>query len=99
MPTVPNSRLEIKQYGNRLVATVIRNGQNGERRFKYEGHIVSGQVILNFEEVKGEGYNVGSMVLYLKDSLKELVGKVTYFHHDQGEVVGHGRVYKKIVAA
>ena len=90
--------LEIKQLGTKIKAIIRRKAPTDSetRVFKYEGTFISGQVLLKWKEIKGEGYNMGALVLKLSGNLKELKGKTTYFHHDKGEIVSSDRVFEKI---
>lgn len=92
------SRLEIQQTGTRIKAKVIRQKQGDarERIFTYEGKFLSGQLLLFFEEPKGAGFIVGTMVLVLESNLDELQGKSTYYHHTLKRVVSENRLYRRL---
>ena len=88
--------LEIRQYGTRIKAVGrLRAAGNTLRIFNYEGSIASGQLVLNFEERKGQGYNVGSMILALSSDLNQLVGKTTYYHKTEARVVTKDKLYQR----
>ena len=57
--------LKISQhgYGTKIKAEARR--KNGNRHFKYKGKIMSGQLVLTWEELEGGGYIMGAMVLRL----------------------------------
>ena len=42
----------IKQYGNRIIASVSLDNAERTRKFKYKGHISSGQILLIWKEEK-----------------------------------------------
>ena len=92
----PSSRLEIRQAGTNIKATITRKVKNGERKFKYAGKISGGQLVLTWEEPDGAGYIIGAMVLNLSQYLRALQGKSTYFSHKYGKVVSTDRIYKRI---
>ncbi len=93
---IRNSRMEIKQIGTNIYATVHRKSENRERVFKYKGTISSGQVLLIWKESIGNGYNMGTMTLLLSSNLLSLKGKTTYHHHDIGCIVSTDKIYKKL---
>jgi hypothetical protein len=92
----PIRRLSIKQIGTRVSAKLRREHDANIRIFHYEGIFQSGQLVLSFEEKGGEGYILGTIILYLSSNLNQLKGKATYYHHNKGEVVCSDRLYKRI---
>ena len=96
MPTERNSTLEIEQHGMFVRATISRLAKDGSRVFEYEGRFTSGQLILFFEEEKGRGYIVGTMVLYLSGDLRTLAGRSTYYDHTKKVVVSAAREYRRL---
>jgi hypothetical protein len=67
-----NSILEIEQSGLPIHAVIVRQVQNGaRRRFEYEGRLSSGQLFLFFEEDRGRGFIVGTLVLHLSIPSRE----------------------------
>ncbi len=94
-PNAQISTLHIKQKGSFIRARVERQVRNGLRHFEYEGRFTSGQLILFFEEPRGRGFIVGTMVLYLSGDLRKLTGKATFYHHTKGQVVANDRVYRR----
>ena len=88
--------LKISQhgYGTKIKAEARR--KNGNRLFKYKGNIISGQLVLTWEEPEGMGYIMGAMVLRLTPDRQRLEGMTTYFDHDEGKVVSVEREYKRI---
>jgi len=91
------SRMEIRQLGTNITATIIRQTANGgERIFKYHGTISSGQVLLIWKEEIGNGYNMGTLTLLLSGNLQQLKGKTTFNHHDEGKIISQERVYRKV---
>ena len=95
---VLKGRMQIKQIGNLLQATTHRRRDQGgkERIFRYKGTISSGQVLLIWKEVKSQGYNMGTMTLFLSSDLSKLTGMSIYYHKDHGKVICQDKVYKKI---
>jgi hypothetical protein len=89
-PTEQLSTMTLEQYGSLVRATVVRTAK---RVFEYEGRLTSGQLVLFFEDPKGRGYIVGTMVLHLGSDLQTLVGRSTYFDHAEGIVVSKARRY------
>jgi len=77
------SSLHINQIGTKITAKAVRN----DRTFFYKGYLSSGQIILNFEQIEGNGYIIGTMVLHLAGNLNSLTGKSTFFNHDEGRVI------------
>jgi len=94
-PNQQNSELSIEQRGSFVRATIVRKARAGDRIFEYEGRFTSGQLVLFFEDMKGRGYIVGTVVLHLSPDLRSLTGKSTYFHHAHGTVVSEARLYKR----
>jgi hypothetical protein len=91
------SRMEIKQLGTNISASVSRKTNKGiERVFEYHGTISSGQVLLIWKEKKSNGYNMGTMTLLLSGDLMSLKGKTTFNHHDLGKIVSQAKLYKKV---
>ncbi|MGC4068444.1 MAG: nucleotide-binding protein [Polyangiaceae bacterium] len=95
-PSTRNSTLEIEQRGGFVQAIVTRDVQDGQRVFEYEGRLASGQLLLFFEDLRGRGYIVGTMVLQLSGDLRTLSGRTTYYHHTLGEVVSNQRVFRRL---
>jgi hypothetical protein len=95
-PKSRNSTLEIEQCGGFVQAVVTRDVQGGQRVFEYEGRLASGQLLLFFEEPRGRGYIIGTMVLQLSGDLRTLIGRTTYYHHNRGEVVSNLRVFRRL---
>ncbi|MEO0545412.1 MAG: hypothetical protein AAF035_00550 [Pseudomonadota bacterium] len=93
------STLHIRQVGNRISATAVRQVKAGERTFKYKGRMYGGQIILEFFDEEGPGLIVGTMVLHVGSDLKTLRGASTYFHHDKGRVVSTFRTFKRVQTA
>jgi hypothetical protein len=91
------STMEINQLGTRISAVIRRKTKEGkERVFNYRGKIRSGQIVLTWEELEGEGYNVGAMILHLSGKLNKLEGVSTYLKHDTSELVADFRTYERI---
>jgi len=90
------SVLEIKQYGTYIRAVLIRSDGLLERRFKYKGVVLSGQLVLHFEEVKAPALNLGTFVLKLNSDLQQLSGMTTYFSHDRNAVVSRSRIFERV---
>jgi len=91
------SRMEVKQLGTNISASVSRRTSNGtERVFEYDGTISSGQVLLIWKEKRSNGYNMGTMTLLLSGDLMTLKGKSTFNHHDIGKIVSQDRIYRKL---
>ncbi|MBC7873991.1 MAG: hypothetical protein H7Y01_08345 [Ferruginibacter sp.] len=96
---IPKGRMEIRQIGNLVYATVHRKKHGGgERVFKYRGTISSGQVVFIWKEIKSNGYNMGTMALVLSGDLLKLKGMTTFHHHDQGKIISQEKIYKRINA-
>lgn len=93
---IPKGKMNIKQIGNMVHATVHRRKEDSERVFRYKGTISAGQVMLIWKETKSNGYNMGTMTLLLSSNLCKLRGKSTFHHHDQGKIVSQEKLYKKI---
>lgn len=86
-PEVPHGKFTINQSGTKIKGFAYRKTRNGERKFRYDGVFLSGQLVLQFEEPEGKGYIVGSMVLFLSSRRDRLKGRSTYYHFDKGEVI------------
>jgi len=97
-PSERNSTLQIEQHGSFVHATIERKADGGLRIFKYEGRFTSGQLVLFFEEEKGRGFIVGTVVLYLSGNLRTLVGRSTYYDHTLKEVISKARRYERLAA-
>lgn len=96
-PSLQLSTLEIEQHGNFIRATIVRNAtEGGTRNFEYEGRFTAGQLVLFYEDSRGRGYVVGTMVLHLSADLRTLRGRTTYHSHDENRVVSFPREYKKL---
>lgn len=94
-PALQLSTLKIEQRGSFVRATIIRNAtEGGTRTFEYEGRFTSGQLVLFYEDSRGRGYIVGTVVLHLSADLKTLRGRTTYYSHDANTVVSFPREYK-----
>jgi hypothetical protein len=75
-------------------AVIVRQVQDGaRRRFEYEGRWSSEQLFLFFEEDRGRGFIVGTLVLHLSGNLDTLQGRSTY--HNKKEVVAEPRIYRR----
>lgn len=96
-PTERNSTLEVQQRGSFVRGTVTTEVKEGVRVFEYEGRFTSGQVVLFFEEDRGRGFIVGTVVLYLSGDLRTLVGNSTYYHHSKKLVVSTTSRYERII--
>ncbi len=94
-PNTANAVMEVEQHGSFIRATIERKGKSGTRIFEYEGRIASGQLVLFFEDVRGRGFIIGTVILYLSGNLQTLVGRNTYYHHTKKEVVTTERVFKR----
>jgi hypothetical protein len=92
----PESTMEMSQIGDRIRAVVRRRVREGERVFSYEGRFQSGQIVLTWEELGGEGYITGAMVLHLSADRKKLDGLSVYYRHSEGKVVASYRLYERI---
>jgi hypothetical protein len=90
------STMEVEQHGIFVRASIVRKVNEGVRTFDYEGRFSSGQLILFFEDKKGRGYIIGTVVLHLSPDLRSLVGRSTYFDHAEGKVVSRARLYKRL---
>jgi hypothetical protein len=88
--------MQIKQCGKKITASVSLNNPARERKFKYKGHISSGQILLIWKEEKGETYNEGTMALHLSSNLNVLSGFSTFYHHDSGKIVQQAKTYERI---
>lgn len=96
-PATRLSTLEIEQHGSFVRASIIRNTtEGGTRTFEYEGRFTSGQLVLFYEDSRGRGYIVGTMVLHLSADLKTLRGRTTYYSHDENTVVSFAREYRNL---
>jgi hypothetical protein len=95
-PNDVTSILEIEQHGSAIRAFVERKVSTGVRRFEYEGRFSSGQVVLFFEDQRGRGFIIGTMVLHLSGNLNRLTGKSTYYDHTKKEVVSAERMYTRV---
>lgn len=89
------STLEIEQRGSFVRAVVERRVPGGVRRFDYEGRFSAGQLVLFFEDTAGRGFIIGSLVLHLSSDVQTLIGKSTFYHHDNNQVVAADRLYKR----
>ena len=89
----PNSRMTIKQWGDVVTARTERNTSNGVRRFRYKGRIRANQVVLNWEEPRGGGVILGSMVMRLSANRQRLDGYSVYVRLDGGDVYPEPRFY------
>lgn len=94
-PETPNSTLSIEQRGSFVRATVVREARDGPRVFDYEGRFTAGQLVLFFEDKKGRGYIVGTVVVHLSPDLRTLTGRSTYFAHSEGMVISSSRIYRR----
>ena len=94
-PDKVNSELQIELYGAFVRASIKRNVKDGYRTFRYEGVLTSGQIVLFFEDEKGPGFVVGTMVLHLAGDLKSLVGRSTFYDHARGMVISRRRRYTR----
>ena len=92
---IRTSKMEIKQIGTKIYASVNRQNDKGDRTFKYKGIVSSGQVVLIWKESKSHGYNMGTMTLLLSGDLKSLKGKTTFNHHDLGRIISQDKIYKR----
>lgn len=95
-PSQQNSTLEIEQFGSFIRATITRDVRDGMRVFEYEGRITAGQLVLVWEEQKGRGFIVGTMVLHILGDLRTMVGNSTYYHHTHNRVVSTPRTYRRL---
>jgi hypothetical protein len=95
---IPKGRMEIRQIGNLINATVRRkrDDHQKERVFKYRGTISSGQVLLIWKETKSHGYNMGTMTLLLSSDLDKLQGMSIFYHKDKAKIICQDKVYRKI---
>jgi hypothetical protein len=94
-PTQTTSTMFVEQHGAFIRATIDREVRDGRRKFEYEGRLSSGQLVLFFEDVRGRGYIIGTLVLYLAGDLRSMVGRSTYYHHTKKTVVSTQRVYRR----
>ena len=95
-PDEATSTMEIDQHGSLIHAVVDRKVRNGTRRFEYEGRFSSGQLVMFFQDQRGKGFIIGTMVLHLAGNLNTFVGRSTYYHHTRNEVVSTARMYKRL---
>jgi hypothetical protein len=95
-PNKPNAVMQIEQHGSFISATIDREVREGTRKFEHEGRLTSGQLVLFFEEVRGRGFIVGTVVLYLSGDLQTLTGKNTYYHHTKKQVVSTELVFRRV---
>lgn len=95
-PGEANAVMEVEQHGSFIRATIERTGKSGTRVFEYEGRIASGQLVLFFEDVRGRGFIIGTVILYLSGNLQSLVGRNTYYHHTKKEVVTTERIFRRV---
>ncbi|MFT3803923.1 MAG: nucleotide-binding protein [Burkholderiaceae bacterium] len=95
-PSQQVSTLVIEQHGIFVRASINRlSSKGGTRLFEYEGKFTSGQLVLFYEDTRGRGYIVGTMVLHLSEDLRTLIGRTTYFSHDESRVVSFQREYRR----
>lgn len=85
--------MKIRQLGTRIRAKATRHGSL--RKFRYNGELRGGQLVLTWEEQEGQGYNMGAMVLRLEGNRKKLSGVTTFLRHDSAEVVSEPREYTR----
>tara|TARA_R110000787_G_scaffold238691_2_gene344891 strand:+ start:1119 stop:1394 length:276 start_codon:yes stop_codon:yes gene_type:complete len=85
--------MTIKQWGDTIKADTERDTSNGVRRFKYKGRIRGNQVVLNWEEPRGGGIILGSMVMKLSANRQRLEGLTVYVRLDDGDVKPEPRFY------
>ena len=89
------SKMEIKQIGTKIFASINRQSKKGDRTFKYKGTVSAGQVVLIWKESGSHGYNMGTMTLLLSGDLQSLKGKTTFNHHDLGKIISQDKIYRK----
>ena len=87
--------LEITQFGTRIKAKAVRSDGDTIGTFKYQGKIISGQLLLTWEKSQAAGYIVGAMVLKLSQDGQTLKGHTTYLDHSNGSVISRGREYTR----
>jgi len=75
--------LTITQRGIRIKATFLHLDTHS--MFHYKGNILSGQLVLNFEEKGKEGLNVGAFILRLQGHSNQMIGRTLFWNNDQGE--------------
>lgn len=94
-PEISNAVMDVEQYGTFIRATIERTGKIGTRIFEYEGRLTSGQLVLFFEDVRGRGFIVGTVILYVSGNLQTLTGRNTYYHHTQKKVISTERIFRR----
>lgn len=92
-PDESNAELVIEQTGSFIRASIVARVREGVRTFEYEGRLMSGQLVLFFEEPAGRNFIVGTVVLHLSGDLKRLLGRSTYYHHTRKEVVANVELF------
>lgn len=95
-PDEQSSTLTIHQLGSFIQANIIYKTKDGERLLESEGRFSSGQLVLFFEDVKGRGYIVGTIVLHLASDLRSLKGQSLYYRHTKDAVISRERLYVRM---
>lgn len=92
-----DGRLRIRQYGRRITAIAMRKVADREyRKFRYRGQLVSGQLVLTWEDPQMAAYSVGAMVLKVTQDGGTLRGKTVYVKQEDGSVVSFDREYRRV---
>ena len=91
-----DSRLELRQRGDLVTATIERRTSHGQRTFVYNGFIRGGQFVFTWEEPAGEGLVCGALVLKISGNLLELSGLSVYEDLDKAQVISEPRYYRRV---
>lgn len=91
-----NNKVTIQQFGSFLRGTIMIYRRGSERELDFEGKFTTGgQLVMFFQDRKGRGFIVGTIILHLTSDLS-LRGQSIYYDHTKDMVISKARLLQRL---